>query len=117
MTSSISLSGYLVIVDEKHVILHGDNSESWKNLGSEYWNRGTCKHVNSERTKCTIKFDSKTEFEKSGETCIARELNGCHANVVACIKKYTFFSKSTGAKISGWQIYAKKIKKSTPAIF
>lgn len=110
--ASLRLVGYLTVIDDKRATLYGDNTMSWKHLDSTYWKRGMCKHINSDKTECTIKFDSSTQFEKSGEMCSVRDLDGCYVDANVCIKKYTFFS-STGAKVAGWQIIVKKIKNTT----
>lgn len=116
--AQLSLSGYLTLVDDNHAVLFGDNKTSFDNLGSEYWKRGGCKYVNATKTECRIKFDSATQFEKSGTECKVYDLDGCYVNVTARIKKYTFFVTSSGqpVKIFGWQIIAKKIKRALPTI-
>lgn len=117
--ASLSLTGYLFATDDKRLVLHGDNTIPFGNLGSEYWTRGVCRRVNSDKTECTIEINEKTKFEKSGSDSNMRDLDGCYVNVNVQIKKYTFFATSSvgpGQKIMGWRIVAKKIKRATPII-
>jgi hypothetical protein len=110
----IRLVGYLESREHNSFALFGDNATTWGQLGSEYWRRGVCKHVNTDKSECTIKTSRETTFtSRVDQECDARDLDGCYVTVTAMIKKYSFFTLP-GAKVSGWQIVAKHIAQSSP---
>jgi hypothetical protein len=109
------LTGYLKPADEKHIRLFGDNSPTWTKLPADYWKRDLCKHINLEKTECTIRVSEKTEvIDKVGQPAGLATLDGTYVSVSVKIKKYIFFSD--GKKISGWNIVATRIKQTRPSL-
>lgn len=108
----VLLHGYLSRVDDAKYRLFGDNTVAWSRIGSKYWKRGTCKHVNADKTECTFKIGTNVEIENAGLPCTAVDLDGCYVSALVDIAEYSFFSD--GKKITGWRIAVRRMRRESP---
>lgn len=114
--TTLSLTGYVSIVDDSILTLNGDNATAFSRLDESYWQAGICRHVRADKSECMIKTTANTSYEKNGVECKRDELNGCHAMISVKIKKYSFKSTSNSKKIEGWLITAISIKQRSPIL-